>query len=270
MEFHYLCGEEYSNDGRCGCNQDLDWAGPEQVAPEQDGGWGHAVEPDTGSEGEDFEHHLPLHVQDDLHRPDEFPFIFEHNRFDRENALLGITADTEMLLMEHEAEDGAGTATGTTQVAQEEIIDVEGGRHDPEVREIIETGEAHDTIGGQDHPMGEVPANQIEEENQNDEDGNLLTAKETLRTALAGFRNATGELRTAAAAVVNARRRRAQRAVRQLQRADGTDRPRISGAGRRGRGGRGRGGRGGRGGGIVPIGNGNENGQGEEQEHGDE
>jgi hypothetical protein len=172
-----------------------------------------------------------------------------------------------MLLMPPEAEEDTDATAGITQAAQEEVIDGEGRRHDAGEQEVVGPEEAHRAVDSQEQVAGAVPADQIEEESENDEGENLRTANQTLRTALTGFRNATGALRTAAAAVVSGRRRRAERALRALQRADLAHGRRGRGAGRGGGGGRGRGGRGG---GMFPIGIDFGDGEGEEQEDGDE
>ena len=94
----------------------------------------------------------------------------------------------------------------------------------------------------EEHEVRVVPAGPMEEDNEQDADVNRRAANETLRTALTGFRNAAAGLRNAAAVVVSGRRRRAERVLRDLERADRA-RARARGVGRGGRGGRGRGGR---------------------------
>jgi hypothetical protein len=191
----------------------------------------------------DLEDQLPPQVQADLHREEDFPFIFsDETGFDREEALQDIMEDTEILLEFEDEEDASATAS-TTGAMQEDVI----------ARGL------HHAVEDQEHEVGAVPADQMQEDNEHDEDMNLHTANETLRTALAGFRNATEVLRTAAAAVVSGRRRRAVRALRGLERAD-----RAHGRGA------GRGGRGGRGGGLVPEAHNNRDGEGEEQNNGTE
>ena len=91
MEFHYVCGQEYGNDGRCGCSQNPGW-GANGDQDGEDDGWGGN---DWGDE--DFEAQLPPDIQDDLHRPDDFPFEDWHGP-QAEPFLETIIHDTRTLL----------------------------------------------------------------------------------------------------------------------------------------------------------------------------
>jgi hypothetical protein len=222
MEFHYVCGEEYGNDGRCGCARNDGW-----------------VDGEHGGDGDGWEENLvdqlPEDVQDDFYRQPEYPF-------EAHTLLDNVIEDTEMLLMASvEGDDANGTA-GTTRAADEEVIAGEGSRLTAGAEEVVQAGGRNREVEGEEHEVEARPADRIDEDNDEEdhaaEDMDLQTATETLRAALAGFRNATEELRAAAAAVVRGRRRRAERALRALERAD---RPRGRGAIGGGRGARGRG-----------------------------
>jgi hypothetical protein len=211
---------------------------------DEDGDWGQLAEPDVG----DFEDQLPPDVQDDLHRPRNFPFVFDEDTgIHLEDAIQGIIGAVERLFITPVAEEDAVVAADPAQAGQEIVIDRGEERHDREVREVGE--DVLQALDIQEQEAGGGPADRIDEQGENDENENLETADETLRTALADFRNVTERLQTAAAAVVGGRRRRAERALRELQRADLDRGPRGRGGRRGGRGGRGGRGRGGRGGG---------------------
>lgn len=195
MEFHYVCGEAYDNEGRCGCAGLVDG---------EDLG-------DEGGREQNLVDQLPQDVQDDLHRQPDFPF--ENNPF-----LEDVMFETEAMLMASgEGGDTSGTA-GTTRTADEEVIAGEAARQTAGAEEVVEAGGQNHAVEGEEHEVAARPDDPMEEDSE--EDINLQTATETLRTALTDFREATEGFRAAAAVVVRARRRRAERALRALERAN--------------------------------------------------
>jgi hypothetical protein len=216
---------------------------------DDDEDWG-----DEGGWDENLVDQLPPNVQDDFRRPAGFPF--EANQ-----SLEHIMEDAEGLLVGFVEGDDAGVATGATRAADEEVVAGGGARQTAGAPEVAQAGGRNHPVEGEEHEVEARLADPIEDDSDGD-DMDMQTAAATLRTALAGFRNATEELRTAATVVVSGRRRRAERALRALERAD---RLRGRGAFRGVRGLRGRGrGRGGRGGEIVAPALNPEGGDGEE------
>lgn len=224
-EFHYVCGGEYGNDGRCTCLRNPGWV---DDGDEEDG------HQEIAARG-DLEDQLPPRLRADLHREEGFPFTVEEGTVpDPEVALQNLMEDTEVLLVAFEDEREAGETGVTTQAVEE--VTGEGAFQTLEAQEAVDArGLAHPT-DGEEHEVTTIPTNQVGEDHELTEDINLTTANGTLRAALDRFRNATEGLRTAAMAVVNERRRRAERALAELERANEDGARGAFGGGRRGRG----------------------------------
>ena len=259
-EFHYVCGQEYGNDGRCGCTHNP--------------GWGENGDHDGLDDADFFEAQLPRRIQDDLHRDQNFPFLFQghHDRDlqDPVEVLLSIITDLRewvghfpdrgrdsVLANEDNVmqEDERGEGSQPLGAFIEGREATEAARFPADVGEFLEAvgmlpgaGEVQDA-GPQAEAAGDVelqgePANGAGGGNAAAENERIETLEDTVRTALVSFEVAFGRLRTTTNVLVHERRQRAERMLGRLEQAAWG---RGGGAGR-GRGGRGRRGRGLRGG----------------------
>lgn len=206
------------------------------------------------------EHQLPENIQDDLHRSDDFPFNIRDDLGQTPAEVIQFVIDDMQVLLDSGHEEARDEVTTDEDQAMQEPADadaVEPAVISSEATEVVEVAGAHHraegALGNADGgPEVQIqapqPANQVEEEGEGEENGNLGAMTETARVALADFRKASAELQTAATALVRLRRRRAERALAAAQGAAPFVPPGHRGGGRgrgRGRGGRalGRGGR---------------------------
>src|SRR2546423_3722927 len=117
MEFHYVCGQEYSNDGRCGCGQNPGWADNGDSDDEEVDGRDRFH---GGPDEEDFEGQLPPHIREDLHRPDDFPFSFQAGDQAPAEVIGIVIADTHAWL-NHVPEEERDVVTADPERGMQDI-----------------------------------------------------------------------------------------------------------------------------------------------------